>query len=201
VLTFTHGCMPVRGLGDQKCQAFNDNVGKWIAASPAIHDVALVSIWRYPFEGGLMGPHQEFLRGDAELAMFKQQFHETVQRLRAAGKNVYVWEPLVPARKMVPVTLARNLAFGWHLDIERSRSEHERQFAFLTDTLAANRDLLRGTISPSSTMCRSGTCQVSDDQGPFFFDNNHPAHSRADFYSRIIESGVGAPPSAANSAL
>lgn len=122
--------------------------------------------------------------------MFKQQLHETLQRLHAAGKSVYVWEPLAPARKTVPFTLARNLAFGWHLDIETSRSEHERLFAFLTDTLAANRDLLRGTISPSSTMCRSGTCEVSDDDGPLFFDNNHPARSRADFYSRIIETGL-----------
>jgi peptidoglycan/LPS O-acetylase OafA/YrhL len=190
VLTFSHGCMPVMGLGGPDCQTFTAEVARWIETDSKIGNVALVSIWRQPLEGGLEGPEHQHLAGEAALSVFKQQLGETLRRLHGAGKAVYVWEPLVPARKGVPFALARNLAFGWNIDIETPRSEHEQTFGFLSEALDENRELVRARISPSARMCPGGSCQVRDGVGPLFFDNNHPARSQADFYCRIIESSL-----------
>jgi peptidoglycan/LPS O-acetylase OafA/YrhL len=191
VLAFAHACMPVQGLGPPSCQAFSDGVFDWIKRNPSVRNVVLVSIWRQPFEGLLEGPDHQSLAGDAAKALFQEQLSKTLRDLRQAGKSTYVWEPVVPAKKDVPNTLARNMAFGWHLDIAPGASEHEETFKFLRTALDANRDLINGRISPAARMCKGAVCEIADAQGPLFYDNNHPARSRADYYSQIIEAGLG----------
>ena len=187
VFVFSHGCLPVSGLGGRVCQAFNLDVGKWIAGNQAIHDVVLVSIWRQPIEGNLQGPDGRYLGDEAALETFQQQFSQTVKSLNDTGRNVYVWEPIPTAKKSVPNTLARNLAFGLHLRIETNRKEHERIFGFMRTALEANRDRIKGSISPIPAMCPTGDCMIEQGGAPLFFDNCHSALSRAPFYAEIIE--------------
>jgi hypothetical protein len=162
-------------------------VSQWVERNQNIRNVVLVSIWRQPIEGNLQGPDGRYLEGDTAREVFQQQFARTLRRFHDNGKGIYVWEPIPTAKKSVPMTLARNLGLGLHLHIETSREEHEHAFSFMKSALDANRDLLRGSISPVSTMCSSGLCMIERDGAPLFFDNNHPALSQAPFYAKIIE--------------
>jgi hypothetical protein len=164
----------------------------WLERDQTTRNVVLVSIWR-PFEGSLRGPDGRYLTGPAALLAFQQQFTQTLRRLHDAGKSVYVWESLPPARMSVPLALARNRAFNMHLRLETSRAQHQQQFGFMTTALDANRELVQGSISAVPAMCGSGSCMVEDHGVPLLFDNNHPARSRAPFFAKIIEEQIKAP--------
>ena len=192
LLFFSHGCMPVIGLGDRACQTFGLDLMTWLERDQTTRNVVLVSIWR-PFEGSLRGPDGRYLTGPAALLAFQQQFTQTLRRLHDAGKSVYVWESLPPARMSVPLALARNRAFNMHLRLETSRAQHQQQFGFMTTALDANRELVQGSISAVPAMCGSGSCMVEDHGVPLLFDNNHPARSRAPFFAKIIEEQIKAP--------
>ena len=87
----------------------------------------------------------------------------------------------------VPSALARNLAFGMHLEVAVDRAEHERMLNFMKEAIANNREFVQGTISPASVLCAGGTCAIEDHGAPLFFDDNHPAYSRAPYFAHIIE--------------
>ena len=87
----------------------------------------------------------------------------------------------------VPSALARNLAFGMHLEVAVDRADHERMLSFMKEAVANNREFVQGTISPASVLCAGGTCAIEDHGAPLFFDDNHPAYSRAPFFAHIIE--------------
>jgi len=186
MLAFAHACLPVLDLGNPSCLSFTADVVHFIEGDREIRNVVLVSIWRQPLEG-IETSDGGFVEGRSALYLFVNQFGRMLRRLKDAGKNIYVWEPVPVARMNVPRTLARNLAFGMHLEVAADRAEHERLFKFMNDALISNRQLVRGIISPSSVMCPTSACMVEQDGSPLFFDNNHPAFSQAPFYAHIIE--------------
>jgi peptidoglycan/LPS O-acetylase OafA/YrhL len=190
-LAFLHACTPVLGLGERTCQDFNSRIHAWVEAHPEIRNIVLVSIWVQPTEGRMRGPDGTFLEGHAVIGAFQDHLTRTLKRLGAAGRNVYVWETIPLAKMSVPIALARTQAFGWHPRFEPSRTEHEQRFAFMTAALEANRNLIKGTISPLVAMCPNDSCIVEHNGIPLYFDDNHPSLSSAPFFSRIIEDQIG----------
>jgi peptidoglycan/LPS O-acetylase OafA/YrhL len=191
-LVFSHGCLPILEMETRTCREFNSSAHAWIEANPGIRNVVLVSIWRQPIEGILQGPDGTYLEGRAAMDAFQDQFARTLKRLTAAGRNVYIWEPIPTAKMSVPIALARARAFGMHTHIEASREEHERVFTYMAAALQTNRSLIKGSISPLPAMCANDTCILEYNGAPLYFDNNHPGWSSAPFYSRIIEDQINA---------
>ncbi|MGC4065243.1 MAG: SGNH hydrolase domain-containing protein [Polyangiaceae bacterium] len=188
-LVFTHGCMPVLGLGSRECQSFALNVVEYLERTQTIRNVALVSIWRQPIEGDfLQGPDGAPMHGEQRLHVFLHQFHATLERLRRSGKTLVLWEPLPAARKSVPKALAWSLIKGRDPDVATTREEHERKFRFMADAVAGNRDLLKATISPATRLCPKHECMLESDGVPLYYDNNHPSHSSSNFFAKLIES-------------
>jgi hypothetical protein len=188
-LVFTHGCMPVIGLGSRECQSFASNVVEYLERTPAIRNVALVSIWRQPIEGDfLQGPDGAPMQGEKRLQVFRRQFHLTLERLRQSGKSLVLWEPLPAARKSVPKALAWSLIKGRDPEVATTKQEHERKFRFMKDAVAGNRELLKATISPATLLCPTHECMVESNGVPLYYDNNHPSRSSSAFFAKLIES-------------
>jgi peptidoglycan/LPS O-acetylase OafA/YrhL len=188
VLVFSHGCMPVSGLLGNRCMTFNSDINNWIEHEQGIRNVALVSIWRYPIESSIEIAGGRFVEAGPEaVAVFQDQFARTLRRLHEAKKNTFIWGPLPKAKMFVPSALARNLAFGMHLEVAVDRADHERMLSFMKEAIANNREFVQGSISPASVLCAGGTCAIEDNGAPLFFDDNHPAYSRAPYFAHIIE--------------
>jgi peptidoglycan/LPS O-acetylase OafA/YrhL len=195
IATFVHACMPIDGVGSAECQAFHDKVVAWLEGQPTISNVVLVSIWR-PYEG-VQTADGRFLKGDSALAPFQAGLTSTLVKLRKAGKHAFVWEPLPVAKMSVPSALARNQAFGINLAVRGSRAEYESRMEFMKQALANNRELVSGSFSSLTTMCAEPACLVEEAGFPLYFDNNHPAFSRAPFFAKIIEQQLPALPTQA----
>lgn len=188
-LLFAHGCMPVLGLGEGTCQEFASSVLQYLTRDREIKTVVLVSIWRQVFEGeSLLGPDATALRGDERIRVFHQQFRKTIQKLRASGKSVVIWESLPAAKRSVPRTLAWNRISGNPVDVSTTRQEHQRLFKFMTDAVSNNRAMLKGSIVPATTLCPTDACLLEAGGSPLYFDNNHPSRSSAGYFSNLIES-------------
>jgi peptidoglycan/LPS O-acetylase OafA/YrhL len=188
-LVFTHGCMPVVGLGSPECQTFASSVVDYLERTPQIRNVALVSIWRQPIEGDFLeGPDGVPLQGDARLRAFHRQFHATLERLRKSGKTIVLWEPLPAARKSVPKALAWSRIKGENPGVATTKQEHERKFRFMANAVSVNRELLKATISPATLLCPRNECLLESDGIPLYYDNNHPSRSSSAFFARLIES-------------
>lgn len=94
---------------------------------------------------------------------------------------------LPAAKGPIPLMEARARAFPYAPELEPTKAEHEATFEFLTRTLAANRDLIEGTILPANEMCSSGSCRVEWKDVPLLFDNNHPSLAASPFFAELIE--------------
>jgi len=188
---FVHSCMPVIGLGDANCQDFTAEVLRYVAQNPQIKTVAMVSIWRQPFEGEyLQGQGGRILKGPERLEAFHRQFHATLQQLHDSGKAVVLWKSLPSAKRSVPKALAWSRISGRQLDISITKQEYEQTFKFMSDAVADNRALINATVSPATAICPTDDCLIEKDGIPLYFDNNHPSHSQARFFSTLLESQI-----------
>lgn len=190
ILAFAHRCMPIEDVGSDGCRTFASDIDAWVNDDPKLRNVVLVSIWEQPIEG-LMMADGRLLTGAPAIATFERAFAHTLRSLHDAGKRIYVWEPLPTAKMSVPNALARNRAFGLHLEVAITRQEYQQRFGFMQEALAKTHELVDGTISPYASMCAAPTCAVESDGAPLFFDNNHPAWSRAPYFAHIIQEQLG----------
>lgn len=198
-LLFSHSCMPVLRAGGRRCENYAGEVLDYLESAETIETVFLLSIWRQPFEVGGMHVDGIWRSGPDALAGFEAGLIETVERLIRAGKKVVVVEPLFSSSRNVPLTLAKNLAFGRDWAIDRSLADHETDFAavFRAFDAAATAGALRMTLL--ADLCEDGICSAVRSERPLFSDNNHLAASAAPFIAGIFrrearQLGVLGPP-------
>jgi len=188
---FRHGCPPVLGVevfGDRgECKAFNDALAEFLPHSGGVANVLLVGAWREAPEGRLSDSATVSASPARSVALFQAGFTRTVSTLRAAGKAVYVGEPVPGARRNVPVALARALRGGAPSELSFSRAQYFADNDFFFSVLARNRSSIRVSFSPSAALCDPQSCAVTIAGVPAYFDNAHLAQSPAEFWVRMLD--------------
>lgn len=194
VFVFRHACLPVGGIrlvGDNgQCREFNEKALAFVAAHPALKSVLLVSTWRQAAEGSVSPDEHVQLDKAGSLALFKTGLGATLAQFDGLGRRVYLWEPVPGARANVPDALARASRDGRPADIEFSRADYQREFAFFFDDLRDDASHIAGTFAPSDVLCASGRCVAQKDGNPLYFDNSHLARSSAGLMAAMLERGA-----------
>ena len=181
---FRSSCLPVAGtylVGEQgACHRFNEEVNGFVLASDRIENVLLVSTWRQVTGSRLSTSPVGMITPQESLALFARQFAANVSRYANAGKRVHVWEPLPWAKARVPRAVAWAMMRGEE-DCEEGLGvtieEYRDAFGFFFDAIAANRDSINRTYSPSSFLCAEGSCRVMLGGVPVYFDSTHLTRS------------------------
>lgn len=189
-IAFLNSCPPLQGIhlyrGGSACQAFNQQMLAVAQGDPAVKKVFLVSTWRQAIEGKLTAVPGERPSTESSVGLFQRQFDATVQQLRALGKEVYIWEPLPAARDHVPRRLAAATLRGQSVNLDFTRDDYQREYAFFFDALARNRPQLAASFSTGEVLCKTGVCVSVVDGKPVYFDNSHLAHSGSAFWAAAL---------------
>lgn len=186
-LLFNPGCMPVLGAGRDRCRANANRAITLAEQSPDIGEVVLISIWRQglpkggkPFDGRWV-PEEEVEQ------IFAARLAQTAEKLRAAGKQVTIVEPLFAATGDVPITLASNIAFNRDRPVDRPHAEHMKTFASVHK--AIKNVLGEGVrrLSVIDPFCQDGVCSAVVDGKPLFTDNNHIAFRHSPLIAAYLQ--------------
>ncbi len=178
-LIFAHNCMPVVRTVAARCHDYVEEVLDYVDATASITTVYLLSIWRQPFEEDGLMVDGVWRAGADGMAAFEVALAETVARLRAAGKEVVLVDPLFAAPRNVPLTLAKNLAFGRDWPIDRDLADHEADFAGIFATFERMEAAGARRMSLLDDLCDGAICRSVQNGRPIFADNNHLAASAA----------------------
>lgn len=188
VLMFGSACLPVPGTGSSRCAAFAESAIARTEASPTIRTVFLVSIWRQPYGGKGLMVDGHFLHGTAAVRpAFEAALEATVTRLRAAGKTVFLVDPLYAAPHCVPITPARNLAFGTDWPVDTPLETHRRDFTLLYEAFGRAEQAGALRLSMIEELCRTGVCPGTVDETPIFADANHIRFGLSPIFADILE--------------
>jgi peptidoglycan/LPS O-acetylase OafA/YrhL len=178
------GCLPVHHLGSRRCNRQAQAAQAFATEHPEIETVVLVSIWRQPYEGGML--HKGRWTADSPEA-FAEELPATVAAFKEAGKSVALVEPLHAAPAFVPQRLAKNLAFSRSWPVDTGLAEHEAVFAPLNKVfeIAENQGVHR--VSLTRHLCSEGICPGALEGRPVFSDNNHLADWMSETISGYLE--------------
>lgn len=181
---FESGCLPVAELGAAKCNAQAEVAQRLAENRPKIGQVVLISIWRQPYEGGML--HKGHWTTDSP-GVFAVELPKTVEAFRSAGKQVFVVEPLYAAPSSVPARLAKNLAFSRSRPVDTELIQHEAVFARLDRVFQSIEKQGARRVSFIHHLCVEGTCPGTIDDRPIFSDNNHLADWMSEKISGFLE--------------
>lgn len=196
VFSFRHACPPVLGvhlLHDKgECAGLNSAAMNFLAASPNIHSVALVSTWLQAAEGVLADAAGEIPTKTGSIALFDRQLGLTLDRLSAMDRRVLLWEPVPGARASVPHAMARAAMDGRDAApaLRFTLDEYHQRYAFFEQALARHADKVWFRFSPADVLCGSGTCDVVHGQQSLYYDNGHIAASSAPMWARELATRV-----------
>jgi peptidoglycan/LPS O-acetylase OafA/YrhL len=193
-LFFLWACPPLSGIhthsGHDDCYLFNEEMRKFIEAHREFTNIVLVSTWRDEAEG-LSTSSDTLLTKQESLELFSKAFYQTAKKFRELGRQVYVWEPVPGARKNVPIALARGVLEKRSADIEVSRADYMSSVKFFFDALGNSRAQVNASFSPSSILCATGSCVVTDHADvPLYSDNGHMTKSTADYWVQVLQKPV-----------
>ena len=192
LLVFRHACPPLTGIhfpdtGDG-CFEFNQAVTRFIASHSSFHHIVLVSTWKWPVGGGLLGASRALLTPRESTQLFTDRFVQTIEHLRSLNREVYVWEPVPGARESVPLGLARaawlHKPSNLEIDLDQYHSENHLFF----DALSKSRRWITASYSPSKILCGTGRCMVEQDGKPLYSDTAHITNSTADIWIQVLQS-------------
>ena len=175
------------GAGIDRCRASTERALHLAEQSAEIKEVVLISIWRQavPHEGqpfdGRWVPRAEVPR------VFSERLTQTINRLRAAGKQVTIIEPLFAVVSDVPMTLANNVAFKRNRPVDRPLAEYMTTFATVLEAFEHLGENGVRRISLIDPFCEDGRCRAIVDDRPLFTDNNHLAFSHSEIIAEQIQ--------------
>lgn len=148
--------------GRPRCAEVNRDFIERLSQDASVDTVLLVA--RY-----------EFYLSAADASAFEAGMGSSVKRLREAGKQVLLLDPVPTYRYPIPAALAQRWRRGEDLAEQgQTRMQYEtRQAAALTlvQRLAAGRQAQRVVVG--NLLCREPRCAVLDGDHPFYFDDNH----------------------------
>lgn len=189
-LNFASGCMPVPRIGVRRCADFAEAAIAQAAASPTIRTVFLASIWRQAYGDGTLIADGRRIEGAAIAPAFEDALITAVRRLRAAGKDVILIDPLYAAPHDVPHTLARNLAFGTDWPVDISLAQHLRDFAPLLASFERVEAEGAKRISFLVDLCSPQICPGTHEGTPLFADGNHIRYGLSALFAGYLDRAV-----------
>ncbi len=205
------GVLHLTDSGCQPALTFESNVpgcSRWLQeslalleASPELHDVVLVFRHSFHLYGDQLRSYPAvpdtapaFLREQgpqAARAAYWNSFAEVVRRLKAAGKNVHVVEPIPELGASIDRLIYKRDLFGaatvqtdggsvaWY---ERRNREVLLQLASLRLANGVNR------VGSRDAVCDATTCRAVIDGEAMYFDDNHLSVAGARRLARLIHS-------------
>lgn len=194
---FRNSCPPIRGVhvfkDQSQCHDFNEAMAGLLERRPEVDSVVLVSAWLQGAEARLVPTADATPSLQTSLSLLDTRFAATVQALHAAGRRVYVWEPVPGALQSVPQALAR-AALGREVpDLVITRERYRAEHAAFLAALEKNRTSLAGSFSPSALLCETGRCAVQIDGRPVYFDGSHVTRSSAGLWADMMSRAVPGP--------
>lgn len=191
LLAIRSACAPLPGVrradhgARRQCPEFNEAVISAIESRPEIVDVILTGRWallaegvRYARETGptvYLADAQSRRPSLAEnRRVFDRSLRSTVERLRRAGKRVWIVSSVPEVGWDVPSTLARAHRFGRDLQIAPTRQQFLARQAFVLETLESLA-LTQGVtvLRPDAALCPGANCAVIAQGRPLYFDGHH----------------------------
>ena len=169
------------------CKQFNNFVLAYIRATPSIDTVILASRWAVYADGTSYGiePTAKYIIADDETGTpglarnrntFIRSFEGTIKALEDAGKRVVIVGPVPEVGWNVPKWLATQKLTG-RTDQARIAPSYadfiERQHVVLSEIgrLAKAPDVT--AVFPDQVLCDAESCDVSEDDQPFYTDDDH----------------------------
>lgn len=206
------GCMPAFTTDSTVpgCAAWTRAAIERLVGDPAIRDVAVLYRHAAHLFGSQLATYPQVPDGpplftrtlapDAARQAYWRSFGEMVRRLRAAGKTVYVLDP-VPE-------LGRHVE--WHVFARAAGAAGADRMAApsMAYHLSRNASVLRALdglpddtgirrIDTARAFCADGGCRVGDGRELYYFDDNHPSLAGArrivDLIMEKADSGASAP--------
>ncbi|MGJ4940717.1 acyltransferase family protein [Bradyrhizobium sp. HKCCYLS1011] len=189
--------------GYQHCQAYNEEMLRFVEASSDISTVVLSSRWTN-WKVGELGSASEKpvdirLRDadgtaetpEANKRIFVRGFETLLKALTAAQKTVWIVGPIPEPPFRIPKALfIEHVGFDrTELDVRLLDFENRNKFIFSVLAEAKQRFPVH-VIWPHLALCDDTKCPVSSDGKPIFFDDNHMslvgAHQTSFLYDRIF---------------
>lgn len=150
-------CPPVTAYDDARdpgCALFNRDVLAQIEREDRIETVFLAGFWAKE-------PYRE--------AQVDRLMAATLERLHAAGKQIYIIGPVPPQASSVP----RMLAFRGPQAETTSAAEFEQRTRWFTRNFAEWRRLGVRIIEPADNLVRDGKSIIVANGHPLYFDSHH----------------------------
>jgi peptidoglycan/LPS O-acetylase OafA/YrhL len=189
---FRQACPPIIGVHlfhDPGCFEFNEEMQSFLAKTPFIKNVLLVSTWLQAREGLLSNSESIASSDNESISLFEQQFLATVVKLKQLGKHVVIWEPVPGTKRNAPFALAAAYPKDSR-SIEFTEEQYRARFDFFFEALDRSKRVIDATVSPSEALCSSGYCSATIDGNPAYFDNGHIASSNYVFWAGVLASSV-----------
>jgi peptidoglycan/LPS O-acetylase OafA/YrhL len=171
-------CPPVigyttRGLSD--CIDHNDEALRRLSADPRI-EIVLVLVNHIHY-------------AQAPRAAFERGFEAALQKLRAAGKKVVVFEPIPTFAFDPPETLGALVAHGKNpLELALPIADYRREHAPFLELVARTAAHTGATVFPTSAiLCTQTACPTYDEaEGVLYFNGAHLSMSGARRLARAL---------------
>jgi hypothetical protein len=192
-------CLPAIGIRSDRerhCAAHNDSVFAYLTNEAPLSTVVLIARWPLYFNGTRIvtnegcsepgAPGSRFAVGwaggteEARIATLGEKVRETIVALLKAGQRVVLVHGMPEPGCDVPSRLARRALFGEkepalfsipHAVVAARSKKVDTQLAVESSNLLH--------VYPESLFCNeaagTGRCLAETDEGPLYFDNNHPS--------------------------
>ena len=197
------GCQPALNFESNVpgCSSWLRESLKLLEASPELNNVVLVFRHSFHLYGdqvrsypALPDTAPDFLRErspDAARAAYWTSFAEIARRLKAAGKNVYVIEPIPELGASIDRLIFKRDLLG-RADVQTSgvsTAWYERRNRDILPQLAAP-PLPAGVVRVRSrdAVCDAARCAAAIGGEAMYFDDNHPSLAGARRLARLIHS-------------
>ena len=184
------GCAPLVGIvrpGDSQCHGQNRKVMEGLASSPDISVVILAASWAgYANADGHL-PLKDDAGNRGNTAVFPQAMRNTVARLRAMDKHVWLIGPTPTPPGDVPLLMAMAAQRDGELPGKVSLEDHTRKMAAfyrVADGLQADAGLLLSR--PGSWLCEASGCRYAVGDMPLYRDRGHLSVFGASYLSPML---------------
>ena len=165
-------CLPLldekESTREQSCKKFNDQVYDYLKDASSLHTVILAGNWYYyrDFESDLAG---------------------TLEKLKAAGKEIYILMPPPSPGYHVPRSLALAALRGKPVTL-LTTAQHESNSQELRTVVLRLKEMHGFEIlDPADVMCRGGNCQIEENGQALYYDSMHISVHGAKYFHGMLE--------------
>jgi peptidoglycan/LPS O-acetylase OafA/YrhL len=183
-----NGCAPILGLEPRgfRCREINELVMSYVLSNASIDTVILSARWGLWSEGTDYKPNAEkrFIVEDSSGAvedsannhsLFAKGLENTVARLIAGGKSVWLIGPIPEVGYNVPKSLyLQKVGFDNDIRIAPTTLEFSKREQFIFSTFRALEERFPiKVIWPHEAMCDANECRVEVEGRPLYSDGHH----------------------------